>query len=79
MNPHLRNTNEAKEDPMLGHLRTLPLWRQRRTSPLAVERALAQRRPTETSTNAAEKALLGQKATQRLAMTARYRARLSTG
>jgi len=64
---------------MLGHRRTMPLWRQRRASPLAVERALAQGRPAEASTNAAEKALLGQKATQRMTMTAKHRARLSNG
>ncbi|MBI3197136.1 MAG: hypothetical protein HYZ40_06450 [Rhodospirillales bacterium] len=64
---------------MLGHRRTMPLWRQRRTNPLAVERALAQRRPAETNTNAAEKALLGHKAIRRMVMTTKHRARLSDG
>jgi hypothetical protein len=79
VNPHLQQMNDAKEDPMIGHRRTIPLWRQRRTSPLAVERALGQRRPTETSANAAEQRLLGQKAARRMVMTAKHRARLSDG
>lgn len=62
---------------MFGHRRTMPLWRRRRTNPLAIERALAQRRPAETNVNTAEQVLLGQKVTRRVLMTAKHRARLS--
>ena len=51
---------------MLGEKKALPLWRRRRCSPLALERALASTNQTDRRT-ATEQVVLGQKAARRRA------------
>jgi hypothetical protein len=62
---------------MLGHRRTVPLWRQKRASPFAIERSLSQRRLTGTNVSSVETAVLSNKMAQRKILNAKHRVRLS--
>ena len=70
---HLRL--DRMEDVMLGTRRTVPLWRQKQRRLLALERALAPRKP-EAETHI-EQAVISAKATQRRLGEAKRRVRFS--
>lgn len=62
---------------MLGHRRTVPLWRHRRTTPLEIERSLSRRRLTASNGSSAEVAVVTARLAQRKLLAAKRRARLS--